>query len=184
MKYLFWALLFLTVMAFASLRIHQHRFEAETGLSFDVMAFELPGSVEHLNELIHEWSDPNAKQFVLMQLKIDYFFMSTLFPWIAVMCLWAKEKWSRISEKTEKSKGISFICNLMLILACLQGVAWSFDLIENIRLSGWLRQGYAENIFAFEWMVRAKFLFAFAGIVFGLAYLLLAQWKTQAIQSK
>jgi hypothetical protein len=44
------------------------------------MEFELPGSPKKLNELIADWSKPEQKAFVIKQLQLDYFFMSTMFP--------------------------------------------------------------------------------------------------------
>ena len=80
LKYSFLIFLLLTVIAFGMMRRHQFQFEAATGLKFNVMEFELPGSAEKLNELIVDWSKPEQKAFVLKQLQLDYFFMSTMFP--------------------------------------------------------------------------------------------------------
>jgi len=69
-----WFVIFfaLTISAFIAMRAHQFQFESETGIRFNVMEFELPGSVDNLNVLLKEWSTHQKKQFVLEQLFLDH----------------------------------------------------------------------------------------------------------------
>lgn len=150
------------------MRIHQSNFEAETGAKFNVMAFELPGSEENLNMLIKVWSEHEKKEFVLQQLRYDYFFMSALFPCILVLCLWALLKMIRVEKKIGKSGQFLFLKRALLILALLQLFAWAFDVSENLRLSAWLEQGYVGNMLMFETLVILKFVFAITGFLVGL----------------
>jgi hypothetical protein len=85
MKKAFFTFLFLAGAAFGAMRFHQYQFEKSSQLQFDVMAFELTGSRENFDRLILEWSAPEKEKFVLDQLRLDYFFMSTLFPAILML---------------------------------------------------------------------------------------------------
>lgn len=183
MKKLFFILLSLAFLAFIALRIHQFNFERNTGHKFDVMDFELPGSVENLNSLILQWDATDQKEFVLDQLKIDYFFMFFLFPAIAVLNLWARKRIISTS-KEGKEKSIQFLIPwLLIVVAVLQFVALGFDLSENIRLTQWINQGYALEIGCFEALVRLKFLFAFLGIGTGIsAHVFVASIATPAVE--
>jgi hypothetical protein len=179
MKHIFFTLLFLAIVAFAALRVHQYRFESRTGNKFDVMAFELPGTEGNLNALIQAWSEPEKKNFVLQQLRIDYFFMTTLFPAILVLCLWALLGLIRLEKRQGAPNRFDYLKRLLLLLAVLQVVAWAFDLSENIRLSAWINQGFAGNMLLFETLVRLKFIFAIAGILISLLTLIFTKTQTK-----
>ena len=159
------------------MRSHQFTFESETGLKFNVMEFELPGSPEKLNGLIADWSEPEQKAFVLKQLRLDYFFMSTLFPAIFILCLWARTKYQVLEGKMQASDKFGFPKSLLLGLAGLQVLALAFDISENIRLTIWIQQGYVGNMLLFETLVKLKFLFAIAGFLGGMVLILVAKAK-------
>ncbi|WP_373522763.1 hypothetical protein [Aquiflexum sp.] len=165
MKITFIILFVLALAAFGFMRYHQYQFEKSSQLKFNVMDFELPGSKENLNKLILEWSSPESKEFVLDQLRIDYLFMSTLFPTILMLCLLVRR---RLQESFFKSKTIpkyQILNYLLLGLAFLQLFAWIFDIMENIRLSTWIKLGEVGNMFLFETLVKLKFLFAILGFL-------------------
>jgi hypothetical protein len=168
MKITFILLFLAALSAFGIMRYHQFQFEKSSQLKFDVMKFELPGSKENLNRLILDWSLPESKEFVLEQLKLDYFFMSTLFPAILMGCLLVRR---RLQEKAVNSNNISkygVLSYLLLGLAFMQLFAWLFDISENIRLTIWIKQGYAGNMLLFETLVKLKFLFAILGVLLSL----------------
>ena len=170
MKSTFLILLGLTIIAFGLMRYHQFQFESSSGLKFNVMDFELPGSEERLNELIAEWSEPEKKEFVLQQLKLDYFFMSSLFPAIFILCLWARQKFQILELKNQSPNKFRFTKNMLIFLAALQVFALIFDVSENIRLTNWIQQGFAGNMVLFETLVKLKFVFAIAGFLFSLFF--------------
>jgi hypothetical protein len=58
--------------------------------------------------------------------------------------------------------------SLLLGLAFLQLFAWLFDISENIRLTIWIKQGYAGDMLLFETLVKLKFLFAILGVLLSL----------------
>ncbi len=184
MKQLFFTLLFLTLCTFFLMRIHQSNFEAENGYKFNVMAFELPGSEENMNVLIKDWSEPEKKEFVLEQLRYDYFFMSALFPCILVLCIWALLKIIRLEKKTGKSRQFLFLKRMLLILALLQIFALAFDVSENLRLSAWIEQGYAGNMLMFETLVVLKFVFGITGFLVGFAALGVVYTKRKRLKSR
>jgi len=165
MKNTFFILLFLAVAAFGAMRYHQYQFEQSNQVKFDVMKFELPGSRENLDRLILEWSAPEKKNFVLDQLRLDYFFMSTLFPAILMLCLLVRRKLQETAIKSTNSSKYSMPGTLLLVLAFLQLFAWLFDISENIRLTIWIKQGYAGEMILFETLVKLKFLFAILGVL-------------------
>lgn len=168
MKITFILLFLAALTAFGVIRHHQYQFEKSSQLKFDVMKFELPGSKENLNKLILEWSSPENKAFVLDQLRLDYFFMSTLFPAILMGCLLVRR---RLQEKAINSNNISkyrVLSSLLLILAFMQLFAWLFDISENFRLTIWIKQGYAGEMFLFETLVKLKFMFAILGVLLSL----------------
>jgi hypothetical protein len=182
LKYTFFIFLLLTIIAFWMMRSHQFQFESATGLKFNVMEFELPGSTERLNELIATWGEPTKKAFVLQQLRLDYFFMSTLFPTIFVLCLWARKKFQTLALKNQSPAKYQFPRNLLLVLAILQVFALGFDISENIRLTQWLQQGYAGNMLLFETLVKLKFLFAVVGFLGGFVMIIYAQSKAKRFE--
>lgn len=177
LKNSFFTLLLMTTIAFGMMRYHQFRFEAATGLKFNVMEFELPGSADKLDELIADWSEPEQKAFVLEQLQLDYFFMSTLFPTIFILCLWARKKYQILGRKVRSPDRFGPATSLLIVLAGLQVLALAFDISENIRLTIWIQQGFVGNMLLFETLVRLKFLFAVAGILGGMVLTLVAQSK-------
>jgi hypothetical protein len=133
-----WVFIFfaLTLSAFIAMRVHQFQFESESGLRFDVMEFELPGSVDNLNLLLKEWSTPQKKQFVLQQLFLDYFFMTSLFPFIALLNLWNRKRTRKIEiHQNKRNRYYSLLKVTFLSIAILQCLALFFDLSENIRLT-------------------------------------------------
>ena len=75
MKTLFLSCYFWRSLHFVAMRYHQYQFEQSHHVKFDVMKFELPGSKENLDRLILKWSAPEKKQFVLIQLNLDYFYV-------------------------------------------------------------------------------------------------------------
>ncbi|SMD42235.1 hypothetical protein SAMN00777080_0775 [Aquiflexum balticum DSM 16537] len=168
MKSTFIVFLFLALSAFGVMRYHQYQFEKSSQLKFDVMKFELPGSKENLDKLILDWSSPESKEFVLNQLRLDYFFMSTLFPAILMGCLLVRR---RLQEKAVNSNNTSkygVLSSLLLGMAFMQLFAWLFDISENIRLTIWIKQGYAGDMSLFETLVKLKFLFAILGVLLSL----------------
>lgn len=171
LKYSFFIFLLLTIIAFWMMRRHQFQFEAATGLKFNVMEFELPGSAEKLNELIETWGEPEQKAFVLKQLQLDYFFMSTLFPTIFILCLWARKNFQVLELKNHSPDRFTFPKNLLLFLAAFQVLALIFDISENIRLTQWIQQGFVGNMVLFETLVKMKFVFAAAGFLSALFFL-------------
>jgi hypothetical protein len=181
LKSSFFFFLLLTVIAFVMMRYHQSQFESETGLRFNVMEFELPGSAERLNELITAWAEPEKKEFVLQQLKLDYFFMSTLFPTIFILCMWARQKFQVLAGQNKSPNTFSFLKNLLLFLAMLQVFALLFDISENLRLTQWIQQGFAGYILLFETLVKLKFLFAISGFLIGLVLLVVVQLNVRKV---
>jgi hypothetical protein len=171
LKSIFFLFLGLTIIAFGMMRYHQFQFESETGLKFNVMEFELPGSEEKLNELIKAWSEPEKKEFVLKQLRLDYFFMSTLFPLILILCFWARKNFRILEMKNHAPNKFSIPKNMLLVLGILQVFALGFDISENLRLTNWINQGYAGNMVFFETLVKLKFVFAAAGFLSALFFL-------------
>ncbi|MCH6201680.1 hypothetical protein MMU07_19020 [Aquiflexum sp. LQ15W] len=182
LKYAFFIFLLLTVIAFGMMRYHQFQFESETGLKFNVMEFELPGSLEKLNELIATWGEPEQKAFVLKQLQLDYLFMSTLFPSIFILCLWARKNSQVLELRHHTPDKFQFPKNLLLVLAAFQVLALLFDISENIRLTHWIQQGSVGNMALFETMVKLKFFFAIVGLLGGLVMILITQSKVGKIQ--
>lgn len=181
LKYAFFIFLLLTVIAFGMMRNHQFQFESNTGLKFNVMEFELPGNAERLNELISVWGEPEKKAFVLKQLKLDYFFMSTLFPTIFIFCLWSRRKFQTLALNNQSHGKYKFPEKLLLLLAILQAFALGFDISENVRLTQWIQKGYAGNMLLFETLVKIKFLFAIAGFLGGLVLIIYAQSKAKKV---
>jgi hypothetical protein len=177
LKYTFFIFLILTIIAFGMMRYHQFRFESNTGLKFNVMDFELPESPERLNVLIVTWGEPAQKTFVLQQLKLDYFFMSTLFPSIFILCMWARKKFQTLALKNRSPDKYQSAENLLLVLAILQAFALGFDIGENVRLTQWIQQGYAGIMLLFETLVKLKFFFSIVGLLGGLVMILITQSK-------
>jgi hypothetical protein len=177
MKYAFFVFLFLAVLSFTWMRMHQYGFEQSTGSSFNVMDFELPGSVDNFNNLLKKWSSEEEKAFILKQLWIDYFFMSTLFPALFILCLWAR-KMAIEREKLLGHKGRYQGMKVILsTLAGMQLLAWVFDIVENVRLTTWINQGYAENLFLFEDMVRLKFFFGIVGALTAMSVIAFTRYR-------
>jgi hypothetical protein len=168
MKSTFIVFLFLALSAFGVMRYHQYQFEKSSQLKFDVMKFELPGSKENLDKLILEWSSQENKEFVLDQLRLDYFFMSTLFPAILMGCLLVRRRLQESFFKYRNIPTYQVLNSLLLGLAFLQLFAWLFDISENIRLIIWIKQGYAGDMLLFETLVKLKFLFAILGVLLSL----------------
>jgi len=177
MKYAFFVFLFLAVLTFSWMRIHQYQFEQASGYSFNIMDFELPGSVDNFNALLKAWSSEDEKAFVLKQLWIDYFFMSTLFPALFILCVWAGKmviEREKLLGHKGRYQGMKVILST---LAVLQLLAWIFDIVENVRLTNWINQGYAESLFLFEEMVRLKFFFAIAGALTALSIIVFTKYR-------
>jgi hypothetical protein len=171
LKYSFFIFLLLTIIAFGLMRYHQFQFESETGLKFNVMEFELPGSEEKLNALIKAWSEPEKMEFILKQLRLDYFFMSTLFPSILILCFWARKNFQILELTNHTPDKFLIPKNILLVLGILQVFALGFDISENFRLTNWINQGFAGNMAFFETLVKLKFVFAAAGFLSAIFFL-------------
>ncbi|MCH6234094.1 hypothetical protein [Cognataquiflexum rubidum] len=181
LKYAFFIFLLLTIIAFWMMRRHQFQFEAATGLKFNVMEFELPGSPEKLNELIETWGEPEQKAFVLKQLQLDYFFIGTLFPTIFILCLWARKNFQVLELKNHSPDRFRFLKNFLLVLGTFQVFALIFDISENVRLTQWIQQGSLGNMALFEIMVKLKFFFAIVGFLGGFGLIIYAQSKVRKV---
>jgi len=59
----------------------------------------------------------------------------------------------------------------------MQLLAWVFDIVENVRLTTWINQGYAENLFLFEDMVRLKFFFGIVGVLTALSVIAFTKYR-------
>jgi hypothetical protein len=178
MRVKFFIFFALTIVAFIAMRVHQFQFESESGIRFNVMEFELPGSEENLNALFKEWGSAEMKQFILEQLFLDYFFMMSLFPCIAVLNLWNRDRLKIIEiHQNKRYKHYSLLKVTFIATAILQSLAIVFDLSENIRLTVWINQGFVDNMLLFETLVRLKFLFAFFGIFTGLSGMIYSSLK-------
>jgi hypothetical protein len=186
MRKKFFLLLFGAIIAFVALRYHESQFESQTGRMYDVMEFELPGSAAELTALIQLWQDPPAKNFVLQQLYIDFFFMGFLFPAIACLCFWGAERLQKLQSIGQpRLQGLG---KLVRVIGYAQFAALFFDISENIRLIVYIQEGVAADIFLFETMVRLKFIIAFGGIVIGLVTIMvsavmLASKRTKQLES-
>ncbi|MBK8503136.1 MAG: hypothetical protein IPL46_13515 [Saprospiraceae bacterium] len=162
MKPLFWTLLLATIFTAGFMRSDAHR----RAIEFNIMDFEWPESETQLDSLIVEWRvDPAKRSLLSNQLRIDYIFMSVLFPAILIFCLWARKRLATVSVILKRQ--FRTIRLMLLIAACSQVLAWLFDFCENARLETWLMAGSVDQIILFKEMVFSKFSIGIIGFLIG-----------------
>jgi len=122
------------------------------GKRFSILDIELFYSRETLADLFREIT-PLAKAALNYQLIFDFVFMAGAYPGIASLCMMTREKINRNGLRS-----------LLFGLACLQPVAWGFDITEDIFILRWMNNPVIGDEFGmYHNIVIAKWLIAIIG---------------------
>jgi hypothetical protein len=128
------------------------------GKTFSIMDLELGLDKLELRQLFQAFDD-KTKTIVSYHLHFDFLFMAGVFPGIASICMLT---WEKIASERKSLRSILFV------LAALQLAAWGFDIYENTALIKWLNNPASidnDNIELYHFLVRSKFIIAFAGVI-------------------
>ena len=125
-----------------------------------IFGLELFYPKEKIIEIFSGIND-KVKTILGYHLSFDFIFMAGCYPGITCLCMIARGK---ISTKSIKS--------ILFILAFLQIVGWTFDVIENFYLLKWLKNPVIGGEFGFyHVVVYSKWTIALTAAVFSISIL-------------
>jgi hypothetical protein len=132
------------------------------GERFSILGLEMFYSSSRVAELLSHLSLPE-KMTLRYHLSFDFAFMAGVYPGIAAICMWAREK--------SGSRGIRL---LLYVLAILQLAAWAADVTENYYLFWWINDvsGMERWFGLYHFVVYFKWMVALSGFIVALTFLL------------
>lgn len=138
------------------------------GKLFTVIGLEISYPKQKVIEIMSSF-DPGVSRILRYHLSFDFIFMPGVYLGILSLCMMAK-------YKTTSRKLRSFL----LVLGCLQLVAWLADITENIFLLRWIyNPAIGSEYSAYHYIVIAKWVIALMGVFVATPFVL--RWfKTTA----
>lgn len=124
---------------------------------FSIFSLEFPGSEAALTRLVQQIDAP-VKRKLRQHLLVDLLFMLAVYPGIALLCYRVA-----LIIRSDSLTG-SYI---LTAVAIAQGVAWLFDILENLILLRKIKNPMAgsEKLYQiYKWIVGFKFFIALTGI--------------------
>lgn len=123
------------------------------GEKFTILGLELFYTREKMIRILSSLDTP-VRTILSYHLYFDFAFMAGVYPGIAAICMLRGKKTSFL-----------FLKRLLTIVACLQIVAWAFDVIENCYLLSWMQKPLIGNeLGLFHCIVGVKWIIALCGI--------------------
>lgn len=165
MSYKSWKRLFLFCLGlFAGTAICMKWLENDfiaNGSRFTIIGLEITYPKEQVAAIFSGLEEP-ARSLLRFQLLFDFAFMAGVYPGIAALCIMAFYK----SRKP-------LLRLLLPVLAVLQAVAWTCDIIENSYLLKWLNRPESIHDFGtYHFVVWVKWILALAAALIAIPVVL------------
>ncbi|MGV8880023.1 MAG: hypothetical protein ACOH2A_13440 [Sphingobacteriaceae bacterium] len=153
------AIIVLLVVTFMAMKSISKRFITMKPASrpFSIFSLQFPGSEAALTSLVNQIDAP-VKRKIRQHLLVDFLFMLGVYPCIALLCYRVG-----LNIRADSLTG-SYI---LIIVAVAQGVAWLFDIMENLILLRKIKNPMAgsEQLYhLYKWIVGLKFFIALTGV--------------------
>ena len=134
------------------------------GELFTIIGLEISYTAEREMDIIYH-QDPAIQMLLKAHLYLDYVFMDGAYGGIACLCMMARFKAKK-----------ALLRNSLLVLACLQLVAWGCDIRENGFLLYWLSEkpDIRSSFTLYHMYVIIKWSLALTGVLLSIPVLL---WK-------
>ncbi len=134
------------------------------GELFTIIGLEISYTAERVMDIIYHL-DPAIQMLLKAHLYLDYVFMAGAYGGIACLCMMARFKAKK-----------ALLRNSLLVLACLQLVAWGCDIRENGFLLYWLSEkpDIRSSFTLYHMYVIIKWSLALTGVLLSIPVLL---WK-------
>ena len=134
------------------------------GELFTIIGLEISYTAERVMDIIYHL-DPAIQMLLKAHLYLDYVFMAGAYGGIASLCMMARFKAKK-----------ALLRNSLLVLACLQLVAWGCDIRENGFLLYWLSEkpDIRSSFTLYHMYVIIKWSLALTGVLLSIPVLL---WK-------
>jgi hypothetical protein len=131
---------------------------------FTIIGLEISYSADRVMDILYHL-DPTVQTLLKAHLYFDYVFMAGAYGGIASLCMMARFKVNKNGLR-----------RLLLVLACLQLVAWGCDIRENGFLLHWLssKPDIATSFSVYHLYVIIKWSLAIAGALLSIPVL---YWK-------
>lgn len=140
--------------------------------NISIFALELFYPKEKIVEIFFGISD-KVKTILGYHLSFDFIFMAGCYPGIACLCMMAAKKASRKSIKS-----------ILFMLAFLQIIGWTFDVVENYYLLKWLKTPLIGDEFDFyHVVVYSKWIIALTGALLAIVILVGSMFKRKDLKS-
>jgi hypothetical protein len=129
------------------------------GKTFTILGLELFYPASRISSVLLNMND-HVRELLRFQLKFDFVFMVAVYPGIAALCVKASSKAStRLWKK------------ILIILACLQSLAWVCDILENLTLFKWIEDPSGiNNIGTYHFIVITKWLIATLAVIIAVPF--------------
>lgn len=129
------------------------------GEKFTIVGLELFYSKEKVSGILLAL-DAHVRTILRYHLTFDFAFMAGVYPGITAICVLAKDKTRSVAVK-----------NVLLILASIQLLAWTADILENYYLYKWINEPINDSEFLiYRWIVPFKWIVALMGVIFSLPF--------------
>src|SRR6187402_2101099 len=140
--------------------------------NISIFGLELFYPKEKIVEIFSGIND-KVKAILGYHLSFDFIFMAGCYPGIASLCMMAAKKTSRKSIKS-----------ILFMLAFLQIIGWTFDVIENYYLLKWLRTPVIGDEFGFyHVVVYSKWTIALIAALISISILVGSVLKRKNLKS-
>jgi len=140
--------------------------------NISIFGLELFYPKEKIVEIFSGIND-KVKAILGYHLSFDFIFMAGCYPGIASLCMMAAKKTSRKSIKS-----------ILFMLAFLQIIGWTFDVIENYYLLKWLRTPVIGDEFDFyHVVVYSKWTIALIAALISISILVGSVLKRKNLKS-
>ena len=96
------------------------------GRTFSIIGVELTYGATELRQIFTALTEP-ARTALGYHLVFDYLFMAAVYPGIAILCLWARDRY--------RNPGLRIF---LTCCAIFQAFAWAIDVYENRCISRWM----------------------------------------------
>lgn len=131
------------------------------GEKFSILGLELFYPKEKVISILGSL-DTRVRTILQFHLWFDFAFMAGVYPGITSLCMMAREKVILPAFK-----------RILYIMAWLQLLAWTGDIIENYYLLSWIQKPMMGNEFGlYHLIVATKWIIALGGVLLSTAFLL------------
>jgi hypothetical protein len=129
------------------------------GEKFTILGLELFYPKEKVSGILLGL-DGHVRTIIRYHLTFDFAFMAGVYPGITAICVLAKDKAGSVVMK-----------NVLLILASIQLLAWTADILENYYLYKWITEPVSDNDFlVYRCIVPFKWIVALMGVIVSLPF--------------